>query len=63
MVDLPRPTVEVVTTADSVEHVVISRELGKATTYEIPATGTTSEKIATVVKSVIDDHRTAEWLP
>lgn len=66
MPKLPRPTVEVTPTQDpsapsgSVD-VVISRD-GKATSHRADGSSTT-EIVKDAVRKVLDDHRTAEWLP
>lgn len=63
MPDLPRPKVEVVTTADSKDHVVISRGDGqKCLTHEIRG-DTVNEKITNVVADVLNDRRSGEYLP
>lgn len=60
-VDLPRPTVDVVTTEDGKEHVVVSRD-GKGKSYEIEGVSP-AEKVKSAVTKVIGDAHTAEWLP
>ena len=58
---LPRPDVNVTTTEDGKEHLVISRD-GKAKSYEIEG-NSAADRVKNVVEKVIGDGHTAEWLP
>ena len=60
-VDLPRPEVQVTTTSDGKEHVVISRD-GRGKSYEISG-ATSAEKVRDAITKVISDKYTGEWLP
>lgn len=66
MASVKRPEVDVVTTADSKQHVVISRgkdtASAKAKSFEIRGS-TEREKIKNIVEDIINDPRTPEWLP
>lgn len=58
---LPRPTVTADSSADGSVDVVISRD-GKARSYK--GEGPTREAVVKdVVKKILDDGHTAEWLP
>lgn len=59
---LPRPDINVTTTSDGAANdLVISRD-GKAKSYRIEGT-TRQDVIKDAVKKVLDDPRSAEWLP
>ena len=58
---LPRPKVEVITTSDNKQWLQISRD-GKSTSHEVCG-NTEKDKIENVVRRVIDDRATWEWLP
>lgn len=70
MADLPRPKVEVVTTSDGKDHVVVSRPgdvtkdraTPKCKSYEIRGVGI-NEKIQNIVTDVLNDRSTGEFLP
>lgn len=58
---LPRPDVNVSTNSTGGTDVVISRD-GKAKSYTSDA-ASKDEIVKDVVKKILDDPRTAEWLP
>lgn len=60
-VDLPRPDVSVNTDTDGKTNVTIKRENSERS-YVAEGPGM-SEKITDVVKKIINDPYTAEWLP
>jgi hypothetical protein len=61
MVDLPRPTVDVVSSpATGRTQVTISRD-GRGRIYEVRGVG--DEKLKDVVEQILNDPYTAEFLP